>query len=287
MDEQKGQAMVETLVALAFVVIPLLLLLPLMHKLSETRHLTTEAAQYAAWERTVWRTAAPTAFPGGAFSYASKADETLFAEVPWRFLQRNGEVITSRYQNQWSWNDKVHPLLKHVMQQGEGQQIMFKSVNDTPDDQSTLDRISRKVTGTRVPGAWGSTVEAAVNALGNLGFKLDKNSFYSAEVSAAIEPFYMDEFKDLNLTFTGHSALLSTGWNAGGPKHAKNLTERLVPFKYADVGIIRAAQNLLAIIPFGKELGTNNLKLGHVDVEVLPPNRLCTYGSPNCGAEGK
>jgi len=50
-----------------------------------------------------------------------------------------------------------------------------------------------------------------------------------------------------------------------------------------DVGVIRTAQRLVGIIPFGKELKPNRLKLGFVKPDVLPSNRLCTYGTKNCG----
>ncbi len=53
---QSGQAMVEMIVAAMFFLIPLFLVVVALGKFADIQTTTSEAARYAAWERTVWLT---------------------------------------------------------------------------------------------------------------------------------------------------------------------------------------------------------------------------------------
>jgi len=53
-NKQRGQAMTEMLVASAFVVIPLFLIIPIAGKYIDMKHAAVDSARYTAWERTVY-----------------------------------------------------------------------------------------------------------------------------------------------------------------------------------------------------------------------------------------
>ncbi|ABL98911.1 hypothetical protein SHAM105786_07225 [Shewanella amazonensis] len=295
MKHQKGQALVESAIAMAFIIIPVLLLLPFLHKISEVKHRNTQAAQYAAWERTVWRVDRPREFPGGQFHYASKTEANLNAELPWRFYQQNGQAVRSNYTEEWSWQEKSHSLLKHTLSPDEPQSLLLKSASETPEDNKGADRLAASVSGRKAPGLWETSVGTARNLLSYTGFALDRNRFYVANVGTDLEKFRVfplkgadgDPMEALDLKIESKSALLTHAWNAGGPAHAKRQTERLVLTKYADIKPVTLLQSVLGLIPFGREIKPNSLRFGHTDVEALPANRLCNYGSANCGDGGK
>jgi len=87
----------------------------------------------------------------------------------------------------------------------------------------------------------------------------------------------------LNLRFKGNSALMASGWNAGGIDHADKRVKKLVLTTVLDNGLVSLVQRIGGIIPFGKELKSSSLKFGHVAPNILPENRLCRYGTENCG----
>ena len=53
-SRQEGQAMAEFLVSVAFVFLPLFVLVPTLGKLIDIQHENQLAARYVTWERTVW-----------------------------------------------------------------------------------------------------------------------------------------------------------------------------------------------------------------------------------------
>lgn len=283
MVKQQGQALIESVLGLTYVIVPLLIILPFMAKISGVQHRAQQAAHYSAWERTVWKENRPSKLPRRAGIYLAQKNETDSAkQIPWRFYQRDGVQLSSRTNDQWDWSRSVHPLLLHQTQQNQNQTALLKSNDQTQNDNNELDRFSRSHTGGRLPGAVGSAVGRAVGLLSFTGFSLERDQFYRTNVSTNVENLYLEPFASLDLNFQSNSALLASGWNAAGPYHVEKRVKRLVLTNYMDVGVIRTAQSLLGIIPFGKELRPSRLKLGHVDSDILPTNRLCTYGTTNC-----
>lgn len=283
-SSQRGQALVESIIGLSFVVIPLLIMMPFLSKITGAQHRAAQAAHYSTWERTVWKERNPDQMPSRSGLYVAKRSETeLMKHIPWRFYQTDGQQITTRYQDKWDWQQNVHPLLKHQMEPDTRQATILKSTQEEPNDQNELDRLTASNRGGDTPGLYGKSVEKAVDLISYTGFDLELDQYYRASVSTDLENLYLAPFDNLNLNIKGQSALLASGWNAAGPHHVKNRVRRLVLTNYMDVGVIRTAQRLVGIIPFGKELKPNRLKLGFVKPDVLPNNRLCTYGTKNCG----
>ncbi|WP_108946184.1 hypothetical protein [Shewanella halifaxensis] len=283
---QAGQALIESAVGLSFVIIPLLMVMPFMAKVSGLQHKSQQASHYSAWERTVWKENRPSRLPSRSGLYiAQKSEVDSAQQIPWRFYQKDGIKLNSNPSTQWDWNNSVHPLLRHPTQQNQLSQTLLKATQANQQNQvnNELARFSRTHAGERLPGNIGSAVGRAVGLLSFTGFSLETDQFYRASVGANIENFHIKPFDSLNLSLNGNSALLASGWNAGGPYHVKNRVERLVLTNYMNIAPIRTAQSILGILPFGKEIRPNRLKLGHVDPNALPTNRLCTYGTANCG----
>ncbi|EKT4488762.1 hypothetical protein [Shewanella algae] len=275
---QRGQALAESIIGMSFVVIPLLLLLPFVSKITGVQHRANQAAQYAAWERTVWKEQAPSRMvTGKGIFLAKKTEQQLSAQLPWRFYQGKGQVIDSRPPKQWNWEQNVHPLLKHQTRHDGSLSGLIK------DKGEGKNRLSFTEPSSKIPGTVNSLIGKALGVLAYTGFSLEQDQFYRTRVETDLVQMHLEPFDSMQLTYKGNSALLASGWNAAGPEHLRRRAERLVPTNYADVSWVRTAQKVASFIPFGKELHPNSLKLGHVEAEVLPANRLCNYGSKGCG----
>ncbi|MCL1066083.1 hypothetical protein L2735_04580 [Shewanella olleyana] len=283
-SKNKGQALVESVIGFSFVIVPIMLLFPFLSKMTGVQHRVQEASHYTAWERTVWKESDPSRLPSSGGVYLAKQTESELAkQLPWRFYQKNGQQLNSEIDDNWDWEDKVHPLLKHQIGVNNAKKTLVASTQETPENNEEFDRFSRDVTGDEVPGTLAGLVGNAVGLLSVTDFSLERNQFYQAKVTTKLENHYIKPFDELELEFSHNSALLASGWNAAGASHMKNRVERLVLTNFMDNSIIRTAQDFVSLVPFAKELNSNSLKLGHVDPNVLPDNRLCTYGTENCG----
>ncbi|GGP72612.1 hypothetical protein GCM10009347_41620 [Shewanella algicola] len=279
----KGQALVEGVIALTFVIVPLLILLPYMSKMTEVQHRVSEAAQYTSWERTVWKDSRPSLLPNNRSHHSAIMHENDIAiDIPWRFYQKNGVLINSQNQTEWDWSENIHPLLKSQTAKNSSNKVLLSLTDENVTD-GELSRFERKERSGKTPGSIGSTIDSMVGLLSFTGFNLDKSPYYQTEVSTKLQNHYLEPFDQLNLSFKGNSALMASGWNASGGEHAEKRVKKLVLTSVLDNGLVRLVQRIGGFIPFGKELKTNSLKFGHVDSDVLPENRLCRYGSENCG----
>lgn len=282
--KQQGQALVETSVAVAFVVIPLLVLLPFMSKLTGLQHKTDQAAHYSAWERTVWYNSAPSRMPNVSGVYAARRTQTDIArQIPWRLYQRDNNPLFTSANKNWSWKNNIHPLLR--FQSGSRGQLNPLQANeyDGAKDKEELARFNHSNQGSTLPGDLGRAAGTISSLLSFTGFSLERDQYYRTQVQTRLEQLDLQPFDELALTVRANAAILATGWNAAGPHHVKNRAERLVLTKHMNTGVIRWAQRILGILPFGREIKPNSLKLGHVEPDTLPSSRLCNYGSRDCG----
>ncbi|KVX01523.1 hypothetical protein [Shewanella frigidimarina] len=283
-SRNKGQALVESVIGFSFVIVPIMLLFPFLSKMTGVQHRVQESSHYTAWERTVWKESQPSRLPSSGGVYLAKQTELELAKyLPWRFYQKNSQKINSEIDEGWDWEDKVHPLLKHQVSVNNVAKTVLASGQETPENNDEFDRFSREVRGGEVPGTLAGLVGNALSVLSVADFSLEQNQFYQAKVMTKLEHNYIKPFDELELEFSSNSALLASGWNAAGSSHMKNRIERLVLTNFMDNSVIRTAQDLVSVVPFAKELNSDSLKLGHVDPNILPNNRLCTYGTENCG----
>jgi hypothetical protein len=284
--QQKGQALVEGVIALTFVIVPLLILLPYLSKMTEVQHRVSEAAQYTSWERTVWKNSRPSLFPNtNSHHVALMQEQDIALSIPWRFYQKNGQLISSANTNEWDWDDRIHPLLKSQTSQ-TSERTSNENLLSLTDENITdgeLSRFEREEISGKTPGSIGRAVDNMVGLLSFTGFSLERKPYYQTEVSTKLQNHYIEPFDELNLRFKGNSALMASGWNAGGIDHAEKRVKKLVLTTVLDNGVVRTIQRLAGIIPFGEELKPSSLKFGYVAPNILPENRLCRYGTENCG----
>lgn len=136
-----GQALVESIIGLSFVIIPLLIILPLLSKTAEVQHRAQESSHYSVWERTVWREKNPDAFTSsGGGVVAKKTSHDIANTVPWRFFQNNGQKITSEYRDDWDWQQSSHPVLKYQMTRNAvTQELVIQSKQQSPQNEIETD----------------------------------------------------------------------------------------------------------------------------------------------------
>ncbi len=283
-NNQKGQALIETIIGLSFVIIPLLLLLPYLSKVAGVQHRAEQASHYSAWERTVWKNTAPSRLPSRNGIYLAKKTEVdLTTQIPARFYGQNKVRINSESQ-QWDWKKDVHFLLKHQVDSDGKSVSLIKQEQNTTSSSSQNDPLGHGNHGGKIPdGGINRVIGTALGLFDFVGFSLERDQFYRTNISSKLENLHFEEFNNLDLDITSNSALLASGWNGAGPEHVKNRVERLVLTNYMNNGVIRTAQRIIGFLPFGKELKPRSLKLGHVEPDKLPSNRLCTYGTRSCG----
>ncbi len=88
---QRGQAMIEALIACALVLVPLFLAIPVIAKYLDIRSHVVQGARYAAWERTVW-------FGGDAastmgLSFSKSADAIFDTSNKWDANAKDDDAI--------------------------------------------------------------------------------------------------------------------------------------------------------------------------------------------------
>ncbi|WP_417763367.1 hypothetical protein [Shewanella sp.] len=286
--QQQGQALAESVIGLSFAIIPLLLLVPLMGKIAGVQHRAIEAAQYSAWERTVWRVSAPpNNSSGNGANVAIRAQTRIAQDLPQRFYAKDGQILTSEQPSNsepWNWDRDSHPLLQAQWQQDNDNSSLFKNPNQQQSANSNSSpRLLTNESAGKVPGTANSIVSGALSLLNMTGFTLKQDQYYRTNVSSPLVRYYMAPFDEIDIVPHGSAALLASGWNANGGRHVRKQVSELVPLRLFDNSAIEVLQIGAGFI--AQELDPSSLKFGHIDENALPANKLCTYGTANCGEQ--
>lgn len=298
--QQRGQAMIETIVAAALVLVPLFLAIPVIAKYQDIRSSVVQGARYAAWERTVWfggDAAATMGIGTGTFSNKwdanEKGDSAIHAEIGKRILTRNGGAFAT---------DADRSAAGAI-----DASTMWRDRRG-----NTLLQDYDKVGGTVVNGAAPGTVNDVLNPLLNItavvsNFTLDTKAQYTATLNLGVQEVmfngqpWADPQKALGekyagdflagpklLTFSEKNAIVANGWSANGPgslaEHAKH-PERITVYNQVrgltptsilkpSSGVFKDVLNVLNKISliFFPELST--LDLGRIEVDQVPKDRL-------------
>ena len=288
MKRHKGQALVESIVGISFVVIPIFMLLPFLSKVASLKHSAEEASHYSAWERTVWKNSEPSLFTQRSDVYLAKRTEEQIAEhIPSRFYGRNDFKLSSEVGG-WDWKRDINVYSKYQAKLDTKGQSLIKleeaqKQRSRYSNQQEFEPLKHDNNGDEAPGRINIAVNRVLGLLRFTGFSLENDQFYRSGISTDLENLHFEEFENLNINLAGNSALLASGWNAAGFEHSRRRNERLVLTRMMNNGVIRTVQRLVGIIPFAKEIKPNSLKLGHVDPYVLPQDKLCRFGTRGCG----
>lgn len=269
---ERGQATAEMVIASAFLLVPIFLLIPLVGKLIDFKMATIEAARYVAFERTV--TSNQASVRGATF--ASLPDANLQNGTLMRFFSANGGTITAAQDNSTSnfaprplWMDqKLTPFMPSA---SDGNVTVTQNTSPTYADQS-LGRIL-----------------GFLNNLG-IGFSWNDKGYYTATVSASAslpavigtaggQP--LDTYFQNPLTFTATDSLLSDTGSATNPSYVhQQIKQTLLTSLLSFTSSINQYDFLLP------DLG--GLKLGHIvtdSSQELPCDRL-VGGSSSSGCSG-
>ena len=300
---QRGQAMVETLIAASLVLVPLFLAIPVLAKYLDIRSHLVQAARYTAWERTVWfggasaKTMGFTFFGrtvGNVWDANEKTDGAIGAEIGARILSNTG--ASDNFKSTDQTNGSFVGGQKPLWQDRRGQALLDYGDISQP-----------TITNGPSPGLITTILGPIANVAALLSsFTVDTNAQYTSKVSLGIQQFGNNigsgtndlggcpgcpvDFLATGVTtaFSESSVLVANGWSANGPgslidngTHPKAITvynqiRGLTPTSLLNPppgtfrDVLSVVQTLLSV--FFPELST--LELGKIEVDKVPPDRL-------------
>ncbi|RTL51169.1 MAG: hypothetical protein EKK46_12765 [Rhodocyclaceae bacterium] len=296
--KQRGQAMIEALIACALVLVPLFLAIPLIAKYQDIRAHVVQASRYAAWERTAWFGGASAATMGIGSSGATsnqwdaneKGDDAIRAEIGARLMSNNtAGAFTNSDQSGSSYVGGSKPFWKD--RRGTALLQNYGDISDSYVNSVSPGLINDLLT----------PVVAITSVVSN--FTVDTHAQYTANVGLAVKQVAFNTNAGLGgcsgctvdyiatgntQNFSEKSVLVANGWSANGPgtladtaAHPEKITvlnqiRGLTPtslLKPAS-GIFHDALEILKDISlvFFPELST--LDLGRVEVDKVPADRL-------------
>ena len=268
------------IIACAFLLVPLFLIMTLLMKYIDMAVTVQEAARYAAFERTVF-------MPSSDLRDATAATQTqsqIQNGMVMRFFSagQNGiadtqNASTSGFSNQPLWYDQAHQGLVGA---GAAQLTTYSdSSSGTPQDlalQATLGTLN--------------TLSA-----GLLGFNLDYDGLMQAQVSLTpanpsgplgfrnlATPSTL--FEHLGLVFEGQDTVLADGWDAANPANVQSQVQSVLPTSlFSTISTIAQYINVCggnALENIGAIPDLCGLNLGYVPVNTsseVPADRLGNY----------
>ena len=258
---QRGQALSEFLVA-GIALIPILLMVPLLGKVSDANHTAIEASRYVAWETTVATEQAKN------LTTLTNETQRRFFEHPDVFIQTgDGPTgLASDANRLWSVDEK--------------DRIVSSST------QSVSVEIGRETE----PGTLVSVINDGLQTMSSIGglfeddlkFDVERNGLITARVGVdvasnkygfdptqACSTSNPDSFTCINR----HNVILTDTWGAANPDQAAARAKPFVPA--AIFSGLSKLTNLVGKVPYLKEWG--RLEPGVVNPEVVPVDRLSAY----------
>lgn len=255
---QRGQATTEFLVA-GIALVPILLLVPLLGKLSDANHTAIEASRYAAWETTVATEQAK--------NIATLTSETQrrFFEHPDVFVQ-TGDGATGDVSDQ-----------NRLWSVGATERLVT----------SSTDSVSVGITRESDPGAISAVISDGLNKMAGIGklfdddlsFDVERHGLVTARVGVDIASNRLGF--DPKMSCTGaasesftciarHNVILTDSWDAASKEQAEARAKVFVPAAVFD-GLSKIT-DVVGSVPFLDEWG--RLDPGVVKPEVVPEDRL-------------
>ena len=215
---QRGQAAVELVIAAAFVLVPLFLLVPMLGKYIDLQSSVLQAARYAAFQRTVWSASGQrNGYATATQSNADIATRTIlrYFSIPGQGISSSGNTL-SQYRPNGLWVDPAnHSLLPQY-----GAITIHLGANSNTTD---------------------PTLQAMQSTVGKIpaGPTLGYGGLFTAQVNAKPNTFlYPKPFDTLALTFQSHDTLLTNGWVAANSTDVVQQVKRTLPPDESKLGSI-------------------------------------------------
>ena len=264
---QRGQALTEFIV-IAFALVPLFLIVPLIGKYQDISHATQMASRYVAFDATVNN-------DDIAGSHFKTADQ-LAGEVRRRFFSNVDAPIKT---NDTAGNFDAHrnPLWTDTT----GKPLIADFDNDVCVTFGAPDGTycSGATTGS---GGYGGNGASPFLSFVRSTFGLQERGVFTGAVHVTLANIPdLKPFDSINLVMTRHTSLVPNPWTASSVASGEATIQPAVP-----TAAVQAIQPVVdALIETG-EVGqiTSGPRLGDMALQrdMVPPDRLCTYGASDC-----
>ncbi len=301
LKKQSGQAMTEMLVASAFVVVPLFLIIPTVGKYIDMKHAAVDSARYTAWERTVHFNSAtlgnqPSGFDGFASgNFPIKSDETLAKEAQLRIFTDAETPIQSSTnvgRNLWTYYDGS-PIYSPGLTERPG----INSNQNTPDKTFGIARTAVSIVGDVVSFITGiipfsSSQFDAINMRGGTATSMAMSVEETPQFLTVLgdNSGNRTPLIDIGANFKMHAkaGVLSQTWSAGGGEHLQSQAQALAPtkligdlFNSFSLPGIGSGQNVIALALLTPEFSDKNLVFGQMDIDALPRDKFSNPEFPD------
>lgn len=282
LKKQGGQAMTEFVIAAAFVMVPLFIIVPVIGKYIDMKQASIQAARYASWEYTanyVDLRDQPGGFSGISSGLLPKKSQSqVINEARQRFLSDTSLPINSLEDKNGYDDGNRNPLWTYhnglpMYTGGSGEVVSVSGSDRTPDKLGlgyivgTIGKIT-KVVG-KVLQAFGAN--AGFDAI-NPDENFSVDGTFSASLSIPVEnapdytplrpqnraPLFIE---DLDLKMVAKSGLLTESWGAGGRAHSVYQSGGLVPTTLLSGGVVQTVLDILSFI--APSLHSSSLKFGY------------------------
>ncbi len=303
-DQQNGQAMIETLIACALVLVPLFLAIPMLAKYMDIQSYVVQAARYAAWERTVWfggdaakvMGLSSSTITSNKWDANAKSDNTLRAEIGRRLLSETSGTA-------FSASDQAGAAYvggpRHLWRDRSGAPLLANYAD-----------IGATITNKTAPGVINILLGPLMQFTSIFSsFTVDTSANYTADIGLSVQRVAFNTEAGLGrcpgctldfavagtpMNFTQKNVILANGWSANGPGSAtaprseKNrisaynqisgLTPTSILNPNPNYGL--ASSVFKTIIDVFKGIAlvffpeVSTLELGKVDIDKVPDDRL-------------
>jgi hypothetical protein len=306
-SKQRGQAMTEMLVASAFVVVPLFLIIPTFGKYVDMKHAAVSSARYSAWERTVSFNDATLANQPSNFvertafkqtDFNMKSDAQIAAEAQLRIFTGADVAINGTSpilgRSLWAYHDGS-PMYTATVKTGEAPPVEVVSNQLTP-DKTPLDSASNIINVVAdvfafvsdiFPDSFSSnpSVFDAVTMRGLTKIEIEMSVLESPRYATTIGDNTRPRTPLIELgsdfKMRAKAGVLSQTWSAGGGSHLESQAQGLVftkligdIFNTISIPGIGSGQDIIAAALLTPEFSAKNLVFGQMDNEVLPRDKL-------------
>lgn len=300
---QRGQAMVEAIVAAALVMVPLFLAIPIIAKYQDIRVHVVQGARYAAWERTVWFGGAAAAEMGlgdisaNKWHANAKGDDAIRAEIGSRILAKNPNAFnTTSDQSPGSTALPGHDLWRD--RRGNTLLQDYSNINGSYANDQAPGFINVILTPLlNVASMFSSfTVDTNAQYTATLGLAVRQVAFNTAPLAVQRDAMkgYPGDFlaTGTTLNFSEKNVIVANSWNADGPGSYDQINSsdpavkaRISVYKQVrgltptsllkpTSGIFKDMLSVLQAISLVLFPELSTLDLGRLEVDRVPADRL-------------
>lgn len=280
-SQQRGQALVEVVLALLLVLIPLFVFGWAFNSYGTARNLALSGARYAAWERTVWFAHPPTDSPLTGNLRVQKSPEHIQREMIDRVFSTTNaaNAIQSRTLAQaptLSNGDAARSTIGYSRRNLlELERLTATNEQGARPTLRLYDAGITTSTGVAKVLTSLSSVTSAISSSPRID--LEDRGIWRADVVVrpnALNISAVSNGKQAHLPFVSFretAAAMGDPWNVGGREHEIRRVEPLVPTNIFDNSLLDTIRNVIGFIV--TPLNASNLKPGYVDADRLPADR--------------